>query len=68
MSPTHVLKSGVFIHTLNVAMGRYQIVGIKRIAAFFAQIDHESARLRYVRELGGNAYLSITTPARWRSV
>ena len=38
---------------LNTAMVRYQIVGPKRIAAFIAQIGHESGQLRYVKEIWG---------------
>ena len=34
--------AGVFVPLLNTAMVRYQIVGPKRIAAFIAQIGHES--------------------------
>ena len=34
-------------------MVRYQIVGPKRIAAFIAQIGHESGQLRYVKEIWG---------------
>ena len=39
-------------------MVRFQIVGTKRIAAFIAQIGHESGQFRYVRELGNDQYLS----------
>jgi putative chitinase len=39
-------------------MQRYQIVGIKRVTAFIAQIGHESGQLIYIRELWGR------TPAR----
>ena len=46
-------KAGVFAPVLNVAMGRYQIVGAQRVAAFIAQIGHESGQLVYVRELWG---------------
>ncbi|MBT2340568.1 MULTISPECIES: glycoside hydrolase family 19 protein [Pseudomonas] len=49
---------GVFTPFLNAAMGRYQIIGPKRVAAFIAQVGHESGQLRYVRELGSDAYLS----------
>jgi putative chitinase len=34
-------------------MGRYQIIGVPRVAAFIAQIGHESGQLRYVRETWG---------------
>jgi len=46
-------KAGVFAPVLNTAMQRYQIVGIKREAAFIAQIGHESGQLVYVREIWG---------------
>lgn len=50
--------AGVFVPALNNAMGKYQIITRERIAAFIAQIGHESGQLRYVRELGVSAYLS----------
>lgn len=46
-------RAGVFAPVLNVAMGRFQIVGPKRVAAFIAQIGHESGQLVYVREIWG---------------
>ncbi|MEE4332321.1 glycoside hydrolase family 19 protein [Pseudomonas alliivorans] len=51
-------KVGVFAPALNTAMGKYQIITRERIAAFIAQIGHESGQLRYVCELGGSEYLS----------
>ena len=50
--------AGVFVPVLNTAMDRFQIVGTKRIAAFIAQIGHESGQFRYMRELGNDQYLS----------
>ena len=50
--------AGVFVPVLNTAMVRFQIIGTKRIAAFIAQIGHESGQFRYVRELGSDQYLS----------
>ncbi|RMP72167.1 Mu-like prophage, putative chitinase, partial [Pseudomonas syringae pv. atrofaciens] len=44
-------KAGVFVSALNIAMARYAIDTRLRIAAFIAQIGHESGQLRYVREL-----------------
>ena len=41
--------SGVFAPVLNTAMNRYLIVGAKRVAAFIAQIGHESGQLKYVK-------------------
>ena len=51
-------QAGVFVPVLNTAMNRYAIVGSLRAAAFIAQVGHESGELRYVRELGGEHYLS----------
>lgn len=46
-----------FAPSLNAAMYEYEIFGPLRIAAFVAQIAHESGELRYVRELAdGSAY------------
>ena len=45
--------AGVFVPLLNTAMNRYQIVGNKRMAAFIAQIGHESGQLKYVKEIWG---------------
>ncbi|WP_323158223.1 glycoside hydrolase family 19 protein [Pseudomonas viridiflava] len=56
--PNAGAKVGVFVPALNTAMGKYQIINRERIAAFIAQIGHESGQLRYVRELGGSEYLS----------
>lgn len=51
-------QAGVFISALNNAMDDHEINRPKRIAAFLAQIGHESGQLHYVRELGGDEYLS----------
>ena len=45
--------AGVFVSVLNTAMSRYGIVGQLRVAAFIAQVGHESGQLRYVREIWG---------------
>jgi len=50
--------AGVFVPVLNTAMGRYQIVTRLRIAAFIAQVGHESGQLNHLRELGGHDYLA----------
>ncbi|MCF3193437.1 glycoside hydrolase family 19 protein [Pseudomonas bubulae] len=48
--------AGVFVPVLRTAMVRYQIVGSKRIAAFIAQIGHESGQLtRLVENLNYSA-------------
>ncbi|MBP2872173.1 MULTISPECIES: glycoside hydrolase family 19 protein [Pseudomonas] len=46
-------QAGVFVPVLNAAMSKYGIVHQLRIAAFVAQIGHESGQLRYVREIWG---------------
>ena len=46
-------NAGVFVPVLNAAMGKYGIVTRPRIAAFIAQVGHESGQLRYVREIWG---------------
>ncbi|MEO8491622.1 glycoside hydrolase family 19 protein [Pseudomonas sp.] len=51
-------RAAAFLVALNVAMARYTITSPKRIAAFLAQVGHESGQLRYVRELGSDQYLS----------
>ncbi|NWB31617.1 glycoside hydrolase family 19 protein [Pseudomonas gingeri] len=56
--PNAGLNAGVFVSPLNTAMSDHQINTPKRIAAFLAQVGHESAQLRYVRELGSDQYLS----------
>ncbi|MBD8739499.1 glycoside hydrolase family 19 protein [Pseudomonas fluorescens] len=52
------LGAGSFLPALNMAMSRFEIGQPKRIAAFLAQVGHESGELRYVRELGSDEYLS----------
>jgi len=56
--PNARAQAGVFVPALNDAMSRHRIDTPKRMAAFLAQIGHESGQLRYVRELGNDAYLS----------
>lgn len=51
-------NAGVFVPGLNATMGKYAIITRLRMAAFIAQIGHESGQFRYVRELGGDAYLA----------
>ena len=59
--------AGVFVPVLNAAMNRYQIVGQKRIAAFIAQVGHESGQLtRLVENLNYSADgLANTWPNRY---
>lgn len=56
--PNASRTAGVFVPLLNTAMVRYQIITTMRIAAFIAQIGHESGQLRYLREQGSDQYLS----------
>ncbi|MBW0235832.1 glycoside hydrolase family 19 protein [Pseudomonas sp. D1HM] len=56
--PSAGQSAGVFVSALNTAMNHYQIVGLKRVAAFIAQVGHESGQFLYVRELGNDQYLS----------
>lgn len=46
-------QAGVFVSALNSAMSSHRIDTPKRIAAFLAQVGHESGQLRYVREIWG---------------
>ena len=59
--------AGVFVPVLNTAMSRYQIIGTKRIAAFVAQVGHESGHLtRLVENLNYSADgLANTWPSRY---
>lgn len=54
------VRASNFAPWLNEAMHEHGIVTPARIAAFLAQIGHESGRLRYTRELWG------PTPAQMR--
>jgi len=56
--PSAGKQAGVFASALNLAMDRYQINTRLRMAAFIAQVGHESGQFRYVKELGGDQYLS----------
>lgn len=56
--PNARYHAGVFVSVLNVAMVNRKIDTPKRQAAFLAQIGHESGQLQYLRELGGDQYLS----------
>lgn len=56
--PNARTQAGVFVSALNSAMARRNINTPKRIAAFLAQIGHESGQLQFVRELGSDQYLS----------
>lgn len=51
-------RAGIFLPALNAAMRNRQIDNPRRMAAYLAQVGHESGQLRYVKELGGDAYLS----------
>ncbi|AHC35583.1 MULTISPECIES: glycoside hydrolase family 19 protein [unclassified Pseudomonas] len=57
-------QAGIFVPALNTAMNRYGIVGSLRVAAFIAQIGHESGQLRYVREIWGPTAQQLTYEGR----
>ena len=59
--------AGVFVPVLNTAMVHYQIIGTKRIAAFIAQVGHESGQLtRPVENLNYSSdALRKTWPSRF---
>ncbi|MBW1246060.1 glycoside hydrolase family 19 protein [Pseudomonas tolaasii] len=56
--PNARTQAGVFVTALNAAMLHRNITSGARVAAFIAQIGHESGELRYLRELGSDQYLS----------
>ncbi|WP_137823638.1 glycoside hydrolase family 19 protein [Pseudomonas sp. D(2018)] len=51
-------RVALFTPAINGAVRRWAINTPKRMAAFLAQVGHESGHLKYVRELGGAAYLA----------
>ena len=51
-------RVAAFLPALNTAMANWEIDHPKRIAAFLAQVGHESGQLRYVKELGSDRYLA----------
>ena len=51
-------RATAFLPALNTAMARWEIDHPKRVAAFLAQVGHESGQLRYVKELGSDSYLA----------
>lgn len=59
--------AGIFVPALNTAVNRYQIVGHKRMAAFIAQVGHESGHLtRLMENLNYSAdALRKTWPSRF---
>ena len=67
MLPNAGQVAGFFVPVLNTAMNRYQIVGTKRVAAFIAQIGHESGQLtRLMENLNYSAdALRKTWPSRF---
>ncbi len=50
--------ASTFLPVLNTCMPRWEIDNPRRVAAFLAQVGHESGQLRYVRELGSDRYLA----------
>lgn len=57
-------NAGLFVPALNTAMNRYGIVGTARVAAFIAQVGHESGQLRWVREIWGPTAQQLTYEGR----
>lgn len=51
-------RVAAFLPVLNTAMANWEIDHPKRVAAFLAQVGHESGQLRYVKELGNDKYLA----------
>ena len=62
--PNASRNAGVFVPALNTAMNHYGIVGAARVAAFIAQIGHESGQLRWVREIWGPTAQQLTYEGR----
>ncbi|MGG2485250.1 glycoside hydrolase family 19 protein [Pseudomonas aeruginosa] len=60
-------RAGFFVPALNAAMGRFGITSPVRIAAFLAQVGHESSQLtRLVENLNYSAQgLAATWPSRY---
>ncbi len=55
--PSAAKRVPVFIEPLNLAMAEYGITSKNRVAAFLAQIGHESGSFKYVEEIAsGKAY------------
>lgn len=44
-------QDGVFAPALSVTVGRFQIIGSRRVVSFIAQIGHESGQLVYIEGL-----------------
>ncbi|EMB4306735.1 glycoside hydrolase family 19 protein [Pseudomonas aeruginosa] len=61
-------RAGFFVPALNVAMKRFGITSPVRVAAFLAQVGHESSQLtRLVENLNYSAQgLAATWPSRYR--
>ena len=68
--PNSAKVAAAFTPVLNTAMGKYQIITRLRIAAFIAQVGHESAQLtRLIENLNYSADALVATwPARFDAV
>lgn len=56
-TPHGVDRCEIFYSHLCLAMGEFDIISPRRVAAFLAQVLHESGSFRYVREIAdGSAY------------
>ncbi|NWB92344.1 glycoside hydrolase family 19 protein [Pseudomonas agarici] len=51
--PSAGSRAGIFLPALNAAMDKYGIAGRLRVAAFIAQVGHESGQFRWLREIWG---------------
>jgi putative chitinase len=54
-------QAGIFVPVLNTAMGAYQIITTQRIAAFLAQVGHESTQFTHLMEGMNYAAAALTT-------
>lgn len=51
-------RAATYVGPLNSTIAYYGINTPERVAAFLAQVGHESGQLRYAKELGSDAYLA----------
>ena len=51
--PSAGQSADVFVSALNTAMNHYQIIGLKRVGAYIAQLWHESGQLEHLKEIWG---------------
>lgn len=51
-------RAGLFLGPIHAACAEFGIDQPRRLAMFLAQVAHESAELRFVKELGSESYLA----------